>query len=103
MIDLQSSELGLSDGPSHGFVEDTKHRDDVGVFGLRDELGEDTNVVQGTLSVGVTHHAVQPVDFADYKSLDQLHRHMRNSISKTHVCQNDRSRSDSQKQHGDRG
>jgi hypothetical protein len=44
---------------SLGFVRDAKHGDDVFVLGLRDEFGDDTDIVESTLSIGKTHRAVQ--------------------------------------------
>ena len=44
------------------FVDDTEHRNDVPVLRLGDKLGEDTNVIQSTLSIGDTHRSVEVVD-----------------------------------------
>lgn len=41
-------------------VNDSEHGYNVPVLGLRDELSDNTDVVQGTLSVGNPHGAVKP-------------------------------------------
>jgi len=60
--DLQSQQRGLSDFRHTTFVHDTKDRDNILPLGLRDELGEDADIVQSALSVGHAHGASEEVD-----------------------------------------
>jgi len=46
------------------FVHDREHCYDVLVLRLRDELGDDTDVIKGSLGVGVAHRTIQPSDIS---------------------------------------
>ncbi len=48
----------------HRLIHNTKERYDVPVLGLRNELGEDANVVEATLGIGNAHDAGEEVDGA---------------------------------------
>lgn len=61
---LQCLDLRVSNKNGSWFVCDTKHGHDTTIFGLRDELGNDTDVVQGALSVCQTHGSHKHVDIA---------------------------------------
>ena len=63
-IDVLLLDGVLADGWAEWLVRHTEHDDDIAVRGLRDELGDDANVVQGPLGVGDTHGTVQDVDGA---------------------------------------
>ena len=63
-IDVLLLDRVLADGWAEWLVRHAEHDDDIAVRGLRDELGDDANVVQGPLSVGDTHGTVQDVDGA---------------------------------------
>lgn len=62
MEHVQRSELILANARDDRFVDDAEHRDDGSPFGLSDELGDDTDVLQSSLSIGETHGTVQEVD-----------------------------------------
>jgi hypothetical protein len=54
--------LRFTDNTSLWFVQDRKHCYDITVLGLANELGQDTDIVEGALCVGETHRTVQKVD-----------------------------------------
>lgn len=58
----QASDLVRANSFYQSFVDDSEHRDDVLVFGLRYELGDNPNVVERSLGICETHHAVEEVD-----------------------------------------
>ena len=60
--DPQRSQILLASKLCSRFVDNTKHRDDIRVLRLGSKLGEDTDVVERSLSVGVAHSTVQPAD-----------------------------------------
>lgn len=62
----QGGYLVLSDRVDQRLVDDTENGDDVLVLGLRDELGEDTNIIQHALSVRDTHRAIHEIDLTAF-------------------------------------
>ena len=46
------------------FIDDAEIRDNITVLWLSDELGDGANVIEGTLSIGYAHDAVEPIDRA---------------------------------------
>ena len=50
--------------PRQGLVDDTKHGNDVNVLRLADELREDSDVIEHSLGVRVSHGAIQKVEGA---------------------------------------
>mgnify|MGYP007051645246 CR=1 FL=1 len=64
MVRSQAAQGILADGGLQRLVEDAEHHNNILPLRLRDELGEDTDVVERALSVGVTHSAIEEVEFA---------------------------------------
>lgn len=52
----------MPNGSWNSLVHDAEHDDDVPPFRLRDELRDDSNIVQRPLSVCHTHHTVKEID-----------------------------------------
>lgn len=61
-LEVEGTNLVLADGSGIGLVDETEHGDDRGVLGLNHELGEGSDNVQRSLSVGKTHDTAHPVD-----------------------------------------
>jgi len=59
---LQSTDLCGADGTNHGFVHDTEHGYNIRIFRLSDEFGDNSDVIQGALSVGQSHDPPEEVD-----------------------------------------
>ena len=62
--DAQGCQGFPSNDPNQSLVDNTKHRDDAGVLRLADELREDSNVVERSLGVRVSHRTIQKVEGA---------------------------------------
>ena len=54
----------LPDRPDQRLVDDAEDRDDVCILRLADEFGEDSDVIDRPLGVGVSHWAIQKVERA---------------------------------------
>ena len=54
----------LPNRPDRNLVDDAEHRDDVGTLRLGDEFGEDSDIIVGSLGVGVSHWAFQKLNVA---------------------------------------
>lgn len=63
-----------------GFIDDTKYHDDILVLWLRDELGNDPDVIQGPLCVGVAHGTIEEVDAAAFPGVVPSVLRSRNSM-----------------------
>ena len=61
-MDSQSTELCGANGSYSWLVHDAKHGYNIPVFRLGDKLGEDSNVIQGALSVGHPHDPLEEVN-----------------------------------------
>ena len=61
---LQSFELGVADGIDNGFVHNTEYGYNIRVFWLRDKFGDNSNVIQGALSVGHSHDPPEEVNLS---------------------------------------
>jgi hypothetical protein len=62
--DVQPSQLGQPNGRDKCFVGESEDWDDVSVLWLGDELGDNANIVQGTLGIRYPHYSVQEIDLA---------------------------------------
>ena len=62
--DSQGRQGISSDYSDHRFVEDTEHGNDVDELWLADELRKDSNIVQGPLSIRVSHSPIQEIEGA---------------------------------------
>jgi len=60
----QGCQSSPSNRPEDRLVEDTEHDNHVGVLRLANEFGKDSNIVEGSLGVRVSHVAVQEGDGA---------------------------------------
>jgi hypothetical protein len=60
--DVQAAQFRLADIRDARLVHDAEHHDDVAPLGLRDELGDDADVVQRALRVRHAHGAHHEVD-----------------------------------------
>jgi len=61
-VNLQCLKLLLADGTLNWLVHYTKHNDDILPLRLGEELGEDTNVVEHTLSICESHGPSEEVN-----------------------------------------
>lgn len=66
---VQAAKGGSTNGGHQGLVQNTEHGDDVLPLRLRDEFRDDTNVVEGALSVGETHDTVEEVVLAGLSTM----------------------------------
>ena len=62
--DAQGCQGIKSNDPDQRFVDETEHRNEVDIFRLADELGNDSNVIDHSLGVGESHRTVQKVEGA---------------------------------------
>jgi len=60
--DLQGSKRIQTDSICPRFVQNAKHRHDILILWLRDELSQDSNIVERPLGIGVAHRSIQPTD-----------------------------------------
>ena len=61
---LQSAKLCRANDSDESFVHDTEHGYNVPVFRLSDKLGNDPNVIHGTLSVRHSHDPHEEVNLS---------------------------------------
>ena len=62
--DAQGCQNFLPNRSDQSLVDDAKDRDDVCILRLADELGKDSDIVDSSLGVGVSHWAIQKVERA---------------------------------------
>ena len=72
----EEGQKGDSQGPKNSqtfrtptdarLIHNTKHRHDILVLGLGNELGDDANVVEPTLGIGNAHNAAEEVDGPEF-------------------------------------
>jgi hypothetical protein len=60
--DVQTSNGFGGNDTNERFVHDTKHGHQVFVLILTNKLGQCSNVIEGSLSIGNSHHSVEEID-----------------------------------------
>ena len=60
----QAAEGILTDSSNQGLVQDAEHGHNILPFGLRNELRDDANVVERSLSIGEAHDSIEEVVLA---------------------------------------
>ena len=69
-VELADSRFGESATISRErFVENAEEGDDGSIFRLRDEFGEDANVVHRSLCVGGSHYSIHQVDLTHLSAM----------------------------------
>jgi len=63
-MNLQSSKLISANDIRSGLVHDSKDNNDVLPFRLREKFGEDTNIVEDALCIGIPHSAPEEIDLS---------------------------------------
>ncbi len=63
-MNLQSSKLISANDIRSWLVHDAKDNNDVFPFRLREKFGEDTDIVEDTLRVGIPHGTPEEIDLS---------------------------------------
>lgn len=64
--DIQCIQLRSANGREQRLIDDTEYGHHIRPLRFTYELGNDANVVQGSLRIGHAHDAVQEVDNAEF-------------------------------------
>lgn len=60
-LQIEARQGVQSNSPQQRFIHNTEYGDQVSIFGLGDEFGEDTDVIEGALGVCYSHVASEEV------------------------------------------